>query len=395
MNNFTLYTPTKIYFGKNEETKIGSILKGLYKNVLIHYGSNRIVNSGLLATITNSLDQSGINYTTLGGVVPNPRLTKVYEGIKICKENKIDHIIAIGGGSVLDSAKAIALGAKIKGDVWKYYYIDRRPCKKALSVSAILTIPAAGSENSNSSVITNEETKQKIGYQHDLIRCSFSIINPEFFETIPHHDFSAGVFDMMSHIFERYFSNTPNNDVIDGMSESILRSIMRNALIVESDIHNYAGWSELALASTFAHNGMLGVGRVTDWASHQIEHELSAMFDITHGVGLAIITPAWMKYVYSVNKDIFYSFSTKIMEVNPLNKTIDEVILEGIKKLESFITSIHLPLKLKDVGITKDSLKELSLRATNEYYHKTPRTLGGLKLLNSDDIYKILLSCLN
>jgi alcohol dehydrogenase YqhD (iron-dependent ADH family) len=391
MNNFTLYTPTKIVFGKGTQKQIGFLLVGVTKKVLIHYGSQRIVTNGLLGEVCASLEEAHIEYLTLGGVVPNPRLDLVYQGIKIAKEEGIDHIIAIGGGSVLDSAKAIALGAKIKEDVWSYYYVERNNVVEALSLSAILTIPAAGSENSSSSVITNFETKQKIGYQNDKIRPFLSIINPEFFFTLPKHDFRCGVFDMMSHIFERYFSNTLNNDVIDGMSESILRSIMKNALIVNQDYTNYAAWSELALAGTFAHNGMLGVGRVTDWASHQIEHELSAMFDITHGLGLSIITPAWMKYVFSENIPIFESFALKIMGVKPhKNMTHEEIILKGIARLETFIKKIGLQTRLSEVGIFEDSFRKLANNATMEFGQRK-RTLGGLKTLQEEDIYQILL----
>ncbi|MDR2867680.1 MAG: iron-containing alcohol dehydrogenase [Acholeplasmatales bacterium] len=390
MNNFSLYTPTKIVFGANSHLQIGDLLKDVSQIVLIHYGSPRIVHSGLLLAVTDALTKAGIKYLTLGGVVPNPRIDLVYQGIKICVEAKVDHILAIGGGSVLDSAKAIALGAKITDDVWDYYYIQRHTPRACLKVSAILTIPAAGSENSSSSVITNPATKQKIGYQNDAIRPYISIINPEFFYTLPKADFSAGVFDMMSHIFERYFSNTTNNDVIDGISEAVLRSIMRNALIVNKDYTNYAAWSEIALGSTLAHNGLLGAGRVTDWASHQIEHELSAMFDIAHGLGLSIITPAWMKYVYPTNKKIFINFATKIMGLKAhKNESEDQLILRAILKLENFSKKLGLKTRLREVNIPPSSFGQLAKAATTEFGLKT-RTLGGLKILNEEDILKIL-----
>jgi alcohol dehydrogenase YqhD (iron-dependent ADH family) len=399
MNNFILYTPTKIAFGKGEEKNIGLLLKGIATNVLVHYGSSRIEKNGLLESVLNSLRENNIKYMFLSGVVPNPRIEKVYEGIKICKDNNIDHIIAIGGGSVLDSAKAISIGSKIDDDVWEHFYLKREKVDSFIPVSTILTIPAAGSENSNSSVISNVSQGRKIGYNSDKIRPFLSIINPEFFYTLKEIDFSSGIFDMMSHIFERYFTNTKNNDVTNGMCEAILVNIMKHAKIfyemqytkeVPMDEERlYDSSAQIALSSTLAHNGLLGIGRETDWASHQIEHELSAKFDIIHGLGLSIITPAWMKYVYKNNYDIFMSFSLNVMKIDPNNKTKDQIILEAIDKLESFSKSLALSTRLSEVNIFEDSFVELSIKATSDFGGGV-RLLGGLKKLNKDDVLNIL-----
>jgi len=390
MDNFVYYTPTKIVFGKGEEKNIGLLIKDKASNVLIHYGSNRIVDNGLLAIVLSSLKENNINYQLLGGVVPNPRLNLVYEGIKIVKENNIDHILAIGGGSVLDSAKAIALGSAIEEDVWDYYYIKRNKPTSCLPISTIITIPAAGSESSNSSVILNDLNGRKIGFASDLIRPYLSIINPEFFYSLKKKDSSAGICDIMIHIFERYFSHTLNNDVVDEMSEGVLRAIIKNALIINKDQNNYAAWSEIGLASTLAHNGLLGLGRSQDWASHQLEHELSAKYDISHGYGLAIIVPAWMKYVYKYNINIFYSFVTRVMKVRNIDNNKENTILRGINKLEVFFKTLGLPIRLSEVGIYEADFSELAHKATLEYYGGK-RTLGGIKKLDASDLINILI----
>ena len=399
MLNFYLNIPTKILFGKNEEQNIGKLIKPYATSVLIHYGSDRIEKNGLLQTVINSLVNENIPYLLLSGVVPNPRIDKVYEGIKLCKENNIDHIIAIGGGSVIDSAKAIALGAVIESDVWDYYFIKRNKANKSLKVSTILTIPAAGSEGSNSTVITNLVEMRKIGYNSDQVRPFLSIINPTFFYTLKEHDFSSGVFDMMSHIFERYFTNTMNNDLTDSLCESTLKAIIKHAKIVYDMLYSkktivdenilYDSMSQLALSSTIAHNGILGIGREQDWACHQIEHDLSAMFDITHGLGLAIITPAWMKYVYATNKDIFLKFAINVMEVKLNNKNPDLTIMQAIVRLKKFCKYIGLFTKLSQIKIDYNILSTLANNACKDFNLGT-RTIGGLKKLNANDVLEIL-----
>jgi alcohol dehydrogenase YqhD (iron-dependent ADH family) len=325
----------------------------------------------------------------LGGVVPNPRTDLVYEGIKLVKEHNLDYILAIGGGSVIDSAKAISMGSCINEDFWEYFYIDRNMPEKVIPLSTIITIPAAGSESSNSAVIMNEKEGRKLGFNSDLIRPVLSIINPLFFVTIPRKDAFAGICDMCAHIFERYFTLTKNNDVVDEMSEGILRAIMKNALIIKDDFSNYEAWSELGLASTLAHNGLLGLGRAQDWASHKIEHELSAKYDISHGVGLAIVFPAWMKYVYKSDIDVFVNFSTGVMGIKIENKNKEEIVKEGIEKYENFLKNIELPTRLSELNIGERDLEELSLKASNKYYGKE-RSLGNFRKLYTEDIYNIL-----
>ena len=275
MINFQFYSPTEFVFGKDSELRVAHLLKkhGATK-VLFHYGGGSIKRSGLYDRVVNTLKENNIPYVELGGVVPNPRLSLVNEGIKIVKENHIDFILAVGGGSVMDSAKAIAIGTKYNGDLWDLYTGTK--IKEALSVGVIVTIPASGSEASNSSVITNDKLGLKKGTNSDLIRPKFAIMNPELTYTIPNYHAFAGVVDMMSHIFERYLTNTPDVDLTDLMQEAVLISIMDNAKRLLKDPRDYNARAHIMWAGTIAHNGILGVGRTTDWASHGLEHELSA-----------------------------------------------------------------------------------------------------------------------
>ena len=388
MNNFSYCNPTKMVFGKDSQKEAGRLIKPDADRILLHYGSGSIKKSGLYDEVITSLKDAGIEVFELAGVVPNPRLSLVHEGIDICRKNNIEYILAVGGGSVIDSAKAIALGVHYENDVWDFYYKGTQPENKVLKVSTILTIPAAGSESSPDTVITNEETELKIGYTYEKLRPVFSIVNPELFFTLPKNQLAYGVCDMMSHIMERYFTNTINTDLIDGLSESTLKTIMKNALIAKNDMKNYEAWAEIALSGSFAHNGFLGMGREQDWSCHGMEHELSAIYDVPHGAGLAVMTPAWMKYVYKDNIPMFVQFAVNVMGVEGSFREPEKLALDGIEKLTQFFVSMGLPITMKELGIDKKDFEIMAKKATG-FNRGTEHPIGGFKKLLWEDIYKI------
>ena len=293
MLNFTYYSPTKILFGKNTENEVGKVVLNYGKKILLHYGGGSIKKSGLYDKVIKSLTEAGIEVVELGGVKPNPRLSLVREGIKICREENIDLILAVGGGSAVDSAKAIGIGAKYNGDVWDFFEGKLWP-KETIPVGVVLTLPATGSETSLGTVITDEENHIKSDTGGAIVRPVFAILNPETTYSLPEEQTTAGIVDIMAHIFERYFTNTKDVDLTDRLSESTLRTLIKYAPIVLENPNDYEARAEIMWAGTIGHNGILGVGREDDWASHMIGHEMSAMYDTTHGVTLSIIFPAWM-----------------------------------------------------------------------------------------------------
>jgi len=387
MMNFDFYSPARIVFGKDTETQIGELLKPYAGKVLLHYGGGSIKKSGLYDKVIDSLKQAGISYVELGGVVPNPRLSLVHDGIAICKQNNVELILAVGGGSVIDSAKAIAMGYYYDGDVWEIYE-QGKPVEKALPVATILTIPAAGSESSGDTVITNEAKELKFGYGCSALRPVVSIINPELFFTLPKEQLGYGVADMMSHVFERYFTNTTNVDYTDKLCEVTLKTLIKYALPAYNDMKDYNAWSELGFAGTIAHNGLVGMGREQDWACHMIEHELSAIYDVAHGAGLAVVTPGWMEYVYKDNINMFVQFAVNVMGVEGSFRDPEALILEGISRLRDFFKSIGLKTTLSEIGIGEDRLEEMAKKATHEAFGKE-RPLGGLKKLYWQDVLAI------
>lgn len=389
MNNFDFYSPARIIFGKDTEKQVGELLKPVAKKVLLHYGGGSIKKSGLYDRVVDSLKASNVDFVELGGVQPNPRVTLVKEGIELCKREGVDYILAVGGGSAIDSAKGIAMGVFYDGDIWDVY-TQNIPVSKALPVATILTIPAAGSEASGHSVLSNEESQQKYGYASNHLRPVFSIINPELFYTLPKNQIANGVADMMSHVFERYFTNTINVDLTDALSEATLKTIIKNGPIAYNNPQNYEAWCELGFSGTIAHNGLLGMGRQEDWATHRIEHELSAIYDVAHGAGLAVLTPAWMKYVYKDNINMFLQFAVKVMGVDGSYREPEAVILEAIDKLAAFFKSIGLPSTLADLGIGNDKLEEMAKKATKVAFGQEEAPLGGLKKLYWQDILEIL-----
>lgn len=387
MNNFDYENRTRIIFGKNKQKMIGQLIKPYADKILFHYGGESIKKSGLYNEVVKSLSDAGVEIIELGGVKPNPRLSMVYEGIRICREHGIRFLLAVGGGSVIDSAKAIALGVPYEGNVWDYYLTKKQP-DQVLDLAAILTLPATGSESSDSSVISNEENQLKMGFSSDKIRPLFSIMNPELFYTLPENQVANGICDMMSHILERYFTNTTHTDVTDGLCESTLKVIMKNAEILKKDSRNYAAWAEVAFAGTIAHNGLLGLGRAQDWACHKMEHELSAIYDVAHGAGLAVMTPSWMRYVYQTNPNMFIQFAVNVMGVEASFREPEAIVKEGIDRLERFFMSLGLPVTLSELGIDESNFERMAKKAT-WFTEDKEIPIGGLQKLNWKDIVEI------
>lgn len=387
MLNFDFHIPTRIIFGRDTQKDVGALLKPHAKKVLLHYGGSSIKKSGLYDTVVNSLKENGVDFIELGGVVPNPRLSLVHEGVALCRKEGVDLILAVGGGSVIDSAKAIAIGVCYDGDVWEVYE-QGKPITAVLPVATVLTIPAAGSESSNSTVVTNEEKQMKLGYGSNLLRPLLSIMNPELFFTLPKNQIANGVADMMSHIFERYFTNTVQTDLTDGLCETTLKTIMKNALLVSANPQNYDAWCQVGFGGTVAHNDLLGLGRAQDWACHGMEHELSAIYDVAHGAGLAVLTPSWMKYVYKSNINMFVQFAVNIMGVDGSYRDPDSIVLEGIARLREFFKKLGLPSTLKELGIDGSKLELMAKKATGAAYG-SEHPLGGLKKLYWQDVLEI------
>lgn len=387
MLNFDFYAPARILFGKGEEKRIGELLKPHAAKVLLHYGGGSIKKSGLYDTVTASFKEAGLSFVELGGVQPNPRLSLVHEGIALCKKENVDLILAVGGGSAIDSAKAIAMGVYYDGDIWEVYE-QGKAIEKALPVATILTIPAAGSESSGDTVITNEEKQLKYGYGSPCLRPLLSVMNPELFFTLPENQLANGVADMMSHVFERYFTNTTHTDLTDGLCEVTLKTLMKNAPLALAKPENYDAWAELGFAGTVAHNGLVGMGRRQDWACHGMEHELSAIYDVAHGAGLAVLTPGWMQYVYQDNMNMFVQFAVNVMGVHGSYRDPDAIVQEGIARLREFFRKMELPSTLSELGIGEEHLESMAKKATGEAFGRE-KPIGGLKKLYWQDVLAI------
>ncbi|WP_028973096.1 iron-containing alcohol dehydrogenase [Spirochaeta cellobiosiphila] len=385
MNNFEYYNPTRIIFGKDTHNQAGSYTAKYSKNILLHYGSSFVKQSGLLDKIKSSLDKANVNYTELGGVKPNPRLSLVHEGISICKERKIDFILALGGGSVIDSAKAIAMGVLYSGDVWDFYMGTSQP-KKALPIGTILTIPAAGSESSTGTVITKEEGDLKRAVNSELLYPQFSILNPELAYSLPKYQVACGATDIMAHLMERYFTNTTHVSFIDRLLESTMITIKNTVPKLLKNSNDYDAWSQFMWAGTIAHNNLLNTGRVGDWASHDIEHEISGIYDVTHGAGLAVVFPAWMKYTMKHDINRFVQWASRVWDVNLDMFDLEGTACEGIRRLEEFYHSIGLGTRLIDLNIKDDRLQEMADKCTSNNTKK----IGNFVSLDSHAIYEIL-----
>jgi alcohol dehydrogenase YqhD (iron-dependent ADH family) len=382
MNNFVFQNPTKIIFGKGTETTVGAEIKPYTKKVLFHYGGGSIKKTGLYGRICQSLKEAGIEWIELPGAQPNPRLSLVRKGIELCRKEHITFILAVGGGSVIDSAKAIAIGVVDDGDVWDFFQ-KQRVVTKALPVGVVLTIPAAGSEASSSSVVTNEVGWYKSFVDSEFIRPRFAILNPELTLTLTVEQTMTGIADMTAHIIERYFTQVPYVDLTDRLIEGTFKTMIRNAQILLCDPQNYEARAEIMWAGTVAHNDWLSTGRIGDWGSHMMEHELSGIYDIPHGAGLAIIIPAWMQYVYKANIAKFAQFGNRVFDVEANFGSPEETAIEGIRRLKNFYKGLGLPVSLKEVNIPDDRLAEMAAKCTA----KGP--VGNFVKLYKEDVVKI------
>lgn len=392
MRDFNYYTPTEVVFGENAEEQVATLVKKYGgTKVLVHYGGQSAVRSGLLDKVCSLLIQGGVPFIKLGGVVPNPRLSLAKEGIALCRKEGIDFILAVGGGSVIDSAKCIAYGVCMEEDVWNLYLGKAKSPKTMLPLAAVLTIPAAGSEMSESSVITNEDGDVKLGYSNNLSRPKFAIMNPRRTFTLPPYQTAAGVTDMMMHTMERYFTKDDDMDLTTDLAEALLRNIKTAVFAVLKNPEDYRYRAQIMWGGSLMHNGLTGCGVAEDWATHQLEHELSGMFDVTHGAGLAAVWPSWARYVMHENLSRFVRFAVNVMDV-PNDFTDPEgTALKGIEAMERFYHAIGMPINIKELigrDITDDEIHEMTRKCSRDYQH----TCGGLKVLQAADmeaIYRI------
>ena len=386
MNNFTFYSPTYFVFGKDEENNAGKYVKRFGgTKVLIHYGGGSVVRSGLLDRVKASLTAENIEYVELGGVKPNPRSGLVYEGIELCRKENVDFVLAVGGGSAIDSAKAIAAGAIYEGDFWDFYM--GKPVDKALPIATILTIAAAGSEGSPDSVITKEEGMLKRGASGEAYRPVFSILNPALTQTLPAYQTACGVTDIMAHLFERYFTNTKDVEVTDRLIEGLLMTMIHEAPKVIANPDDYEARANIMWAGMVAHNNCCGVGRDQDWASHNIEHELSALYDCAHGAGLAVVFPAWMEY--NLNHDVmrFAQVANRVWGCAMDFQHPEATAKAGIAAFRNFLKSIGMPQTMAEVGGKEEHIPYLAHTAA--YGNGNGGTVGGFVALKEEDIANI------
>lgn len=384
MLNFVYNIPTKIYFGKDQIRQVGDAVREFDGNhVLLTFGSNRVKNIGLFDEIVDYLQKHNISYSEMGGIEPNPRIDSVRQGIEICRKDNVDFILSIGGGSVLDCSKAIAVGFYYEGDPWDLY-IKKAKLTQALPVGSVLTLAATGSEMNGNSVISNLETEQKLGIGHDMLRPKFSILDPVLTYSVSQNQTAAGVIDIMSHIFEQYFSPIEDTFVQDRMAEALLQTCVHSGPIAYQEPDNYEARANLLWAGSLALNSLLTYGKIGDWATHMIEHEVSAIYDITHGVGLAILTPYWMEYVLNENTlHKFVSLALNVWKVqdSPVKMAVAK---DGIRLTRDFFTSLGMPRRLRDVGVEKERLEEMAEK-TVMFGPK-----GTLRVLEKQDVLNIL-----
>ena len=391
MKDFVFHTPTEVIFGRNAEDKIASrIQKYGGTKVLLHYGGASAERSGLLPKIREQLAAAGIAFVELGGVVPNPRVSLVRQGIVICREQGIDFILAVGGGSVIDSAKAIGFGTPYEEDVWNLF-LGKGTAKSCLPIGSVLTIPAAGSEMSNGCVITNEEGWHKRAYTTELSRCRFAIMNPERTFTLPPYQTACGVTDIMMHTFERYFSLEDDMTVTDSIAEAILRTTMQAAPIVLKNPTDYRWRAQIMWAGSLAHNDLTGCGTVGDWATHHLEHELSALFDVAHGAGLAAMWGSWARYVMSTRVSRFVQFAVNVMGVENDFTDPEGTALRGIERMEEFYRSIGMPTSIPELSGRPATEEEILLMA-DKCCRQDTHTEGNFKVLyrkEMEDVYRL------
>lgn len=384
MDNFNFYSPTEFVFGQETENACGKYVKKYGgTKVLIHYGSGSAVKSGLIDRVVASLENENIEYVLLGGVMPNPRDTKVYEGIELCRKEKVDFILSVGGGSCIDSSKAIAMGVPYEGDFWDFY-TRKAQINTALPIGTVLTIAAAGSEGSGGSVITKEEGMLKRDAGSDLIRPKFSVLNPVLTETLPAYQTACGATDIMAHVFERYFTNTKEVEITDRLCEGVLLTMIKETPRVIVDPHNYEARANIMWAGTVAHNDIVGVGRSHDWNSHGIEHELSGLYDCAHGAGLAVIMPAWMEYVYKHDVMRFAQMAVRVWGCEMNFECPEETALQGIRAFRTFLHEIGMPINFEELGAREEDIPVLV-----EKHGVGDGRTGGFVPLSADDITAI------
>lgn len=388
MENFAYYTPTKVVFGKDEEKNVGKLAKEFgAKKVLIHYGGGSAVRSGLIDKIKTSLTEENISFVELGGVKPNPRLSLIYEGIKLSKENSVDFILAVGGGSVIDSAKGIGYGIANPDieDVWDLY-IGKKKTQNCAPIGVVLTIAAAGSEMSGGSVVTKEDEQLKRSYGCDNARPKFAVMNPELTYTLPKYQIACGVVDIMMHTMERYFSPVGNLELTDKIAEGLLRTMIKYGKLSLENPHNYEARAEIMWASSLAHNGLTGCGGIGDWSTHQLEHDLGGVYDIAHGAGLSAVWGSWARYVYKENPKRFVQFAENVFGIEKIG-TDEDVAIKGIEAMENFYKDIEMPISISETGInlSDEDVEMLAEKCSNN----GTRYIGSFKKLFKEDMAKI------
>ena len=367
MLDFNFCVSTNFIFGKGAHEQVGETAAsyGVKRVMLVYDSGDFLKTTGLLDAVLKSLEAAGLEVTTLTGVLPNPRLSLVREGVALGRKNNVEMIIALGGGSTIDTAKAIAAGIPYDGDVWEYFsnVMGAHPVFEALPVGVILTIAATGSESSAGCMITNEDGWLKYGCGGPALRPTFAIMNPEITCSLPAYQTACGVADMFTHVAERYFTNTPDTYIIDGMAEGLMRSLVEVGPKLMKDLTNYTYRSEVMWAGTVAHNDTVGVGRVQDWATHDLSYEISALYDLTHGAAVSIMLYAWMRYVYRHDIPRFARYAAHVFGVDTTNCTPEEAALSGIEKTAEFLRTLGMPLKLSDVKIDGSRIEEMAGKA--------------------------------
>ena len=388
MKDFNFYSPTQVVFGKDSENQVAQLVKRYGgSKVLVHYGGGSARRSGLLDKLTGILAEAGIPYVELGGVVPNPLLSKVQEGIDLCRREGVDFILAVGGGSVIDSSKAIAYGVPYEGDVWDFWDGKAVPAK-SMPIGAVLTIPAAGSEMSDSCVITKDEGLLKRGVNSDLCRCKFAIMNPERTFTLPPYQTAAGITDIMMHTMGRYFCRHQDMTLTDGLAEALLRTVKDSAYVVMKEPENYRHRAQIMWAGSLSHNNLMECGMEKDFASHKLEHELSALFGVTHGAGLAAIWPSWARFVMKHSMSRFVQFAVNVMGVTNDFTDPEGTALRGIEEMERFYRFLGMPTNIHELlgrDITDQEIEEMVQKCSRG----GKMAIGTLVKLNADDMRAI------
>lgn len=388
MKNFVYQLPTKFLFGRGAENEVGREVRALGgTKVLIHYGGGSAVRSGLIDRVKKALDAENIGYVELGGVQPNPRDTMVYKGIALARREGVDFVLAVGGGSSIDSSKAIAHGLQYDGDFWDFFCGKAKP-EKTTPLGVVLTMSAAGSESSNSCVITQESTRTKRGLRSELNRPRFAAMNPELAMTLPPYQIACGATDILAHIMERYFTCDTEVDLTDRLCEGAMQAIIRAAKIAVKTPDSYDAQAQLMWGSTIAHNETLGVGRVSDFGSHQIEHELSALYDVPHGAGLAVVFPAWMRYQLSKNPMRFAQFAVRVYGCSMDFEHPERTALAGVEAHEAFLREIGMPVTLHELGARTEDIPALA--AKTKKTNLETMTTGGAFPMTTQDVEAIL-----